>query len=137
MPATARVNDVAPERAIGCPTEDNALSLTSLTLVRKAIDDSGEKHMAVAAALGVDPPYLARMLSGEKSFPLQKLDRLPDSVRRIYARLEAEREGWQVVEESDRRSLIRRVIAELLIELTNEDPRLPTRAGRPLKAALR
>ncbi len=134
MGAAARVQVVDP--AV-CP-EVKAIDPDALALVAAAIEESGLQRKVIALALGVDPAYLSRMLTGEKPWPIQKLDMLPAEVRRAYARMQAEREGWQVVEETRHRHLIRRVIGELLVELASDcDPRLPMRAGVPLKASLR
>lgn len=86
------VKAVAPATGRG----DNELALKR-RLLREAIDDSRWKHDAVAAALGVDAPYLSKMLAGEKPITLRHLDALPDDVEATYAKKYAEGFGLIVV----------------------------------------
>lgn len=76
--------------------QDNALVRMRL-LLRDAIDGSGWKHDAVASALGVDAPYLSKMLAGEKTITLRHLAALPDDVKARFASSAAERLGFIVV----------------------------------------
>ncbi len=89
--AAGQGNPVAPAP----DTQDNAVAPTAYHL-RAAIDAAGWKHTAIAAAIAVDPPYLARMLSGEKPIADRHLKALPPDVRRELRRIEAEAEGYIV-----------------------------------------
>jgi hypothetical protein len=135
MLATAQVTSGALAKA----GEVTACDLDTLALLRAAIEESRVQQKVVAATLGVDHAYLSRMLTGEKPFPVRSVDRLPVDVRRIYARLLAEHEGWRVVGETARHTAIRRVIDALLVELSldTDQAGLPARVGYGLKAGLR
>jgi hypothetical protein len=138
MAAPATVTSVDLDGTNVGPDEVTAVDLTQLALIRAAIDALRLPLKVVALSLGVDQASLTRMLQGEKPFPLQKVDRLPDEVRRLYARLQAEREGWRVITESRRHSAIRRAIGQLLLELEEDfDPRLPVRANAMVKVERR
>lgn len=77
--------------------QDNNLVLLRHAL-RSAIEESGEKKEAVAAAMGLGPEYLSKLFSGEKSITARHLVGLPDRVERIFARRYAELKGLIVVE---------------------------------------
>lgn len=86
------VKTVAPTRE----ARDNSLVLKQRFL-REAIDESGWKHDAVAAAIGVDGPYLSKMLAGEKPITLRHLDGLPGDIEAIYSKKYAEHHGHVIV----------------------------------------
>lgn len=121
--------------------EDNDVALVRRWL-REAIDESGWKHEAVAKAmreksgLAITGPYLSKLLavSGErKTVTAAHICALPDVIEAIYARKYAEHFGLLVVAPVDEVTARRHLVSGLLFGL---GPRLPARAGRPLKAAL-
>ena len=95
--------DVAKDKPVATPAIPEDKSVALRARVRAAIDESGWKYDAVARAMSatsgrsIDGPYLAKMLSGEKSFPLDLVSALPDDIERIYVRLHGEALGQIVV----------------------------------------
>jgi len=106
--ASARQANLDTARVVA---EDNGVSL--LRLVRRAIDDSGWKHAAVASVLRVKPPYLSLMLSGEKPWTAKHLAALPDEIEQRFAQSYAESFGHLVVEPLDGESAIKQLLAGL------------------------
>src|SRR4051812_15325009 len=73
--------------------QDKDLVLVRQAL-RRAIEESGEKKEAVAAAMGLtDAAYLSKLFSGEKPLTVRHLVGLPDPVERIFVRRYAELQG--------------------------------------------
>jgi hypothetical protein len=79
--------------ALAGQPEDNS----HVRLLREAIDESGWKHDAIAAVLGIEAAYLSKMLSGEKAIGLKHLRRLPRDVARCYVKKCGEALGLIVV----------------------------------------
>lgn len=88
-------------------------------LLREAIDEAGTKHDAVAAALGVGPSYLSKMLAGEKAITDRLIQKLPDDIESIYARKVAEAFGHDVLEKLSGENA-RRAFASGLIGMLRE-----------------
>lgn len=121
MSASSRLNSI---RALDCPpakavgpagdARDNSIVRTREAL-RAAIDESGWKHEAIAAAMSdasgltIDAPYLSKLLSGEKPIAAKHIEALPDEVEQLYSKHYAESFGHVVVprlsEEEARRHL--------------------------------
>jgi len=113
------VQPVAPTRvapvntvALADADEDNSLALKR-RFVREAIDELHWKHDAIAALLDVTPPYLSKMLDGEKPITQRHLDRLPDDVEALYYKKCAEHHGLIVVERSTGEEATRRFVSGL------------------------
>lgn len=102
------VNPVVPTKN----DKDKSLVLKR-GLLRDAIDLSGWKHDAVAAALKVDGPYLSKMLAGDKPITLRHLDALPDDVEAIYSRLYAKAMGSIVVSPCEGEDAVERLVSGL------------------------
>lgn len=98
--------------ALAGSVEDKSLVLKR-RMLREAIDESGWKHDAVALALGVDAPYLSKMLAGEKLITLRHLDALPDDIEAIYARKYAELFGAIVVAPVSGEAAVRNLVSGL------------------------
>lgn len=96
-----------------CVERDNSLALKR-QLLRDAIDESGWKHDAIACALGVDAPYLSKMLAGDKTITLRHLDALPDDVEAIYTRKYAEAMGLIVVAPVQGEAAVRNLVSGLI-----------------------
>lgn len=84
-----------------------------LSLMRESIEESGWKHAAVAAVLGVEPPYLSRMLAGEKPWSLRAFAQLPDDIEAIFARKYAEAFGLIVVQPVSGEQAVRNLVSGL------------------------
>lgn len=120
--------------ALADAAEGKTVSLIEkLHLIRRAIDDSGWKHTAIAAVLGVTPQYLSRQLDGEKPWTLRHQDALPDEVEAIYARLYAEHLGLIAVAVPTSAEQARRDLVSGLFGLLH---RLPEKAATFAKAEL-
>jgi hypothetical protein len=105
-----------------------------LVILRRALDESGIKHAAIAAALKVSPQYLSMLLSGEKTWTVKHQDDLPEEIEAIYSRLYAEAYGHVVLTPATTRDDALKSIASGFLGLLS--PRLPQRADRMVKASL-
>ena len=65
--------------------------------LREALDQTDTKHEAVAAEIGVSPPYFSEMLAGTKPIAARHLWALPEAVAAHIARRWAEYHGHIVV----------------------------------------
>lgn len=108
-------------------------SAAPLSLLRRAIDETGWKHAAIAAALGVEPQYLSRMLSGEKVWTVRHLQLLPDDVERRFIELYAESFGLLIVRRVDDATAQMQLASGLFNLLA---PRLPVKATAMARAEL-
>lgn len=104
-----------------------------LQLLRAAIDESGWKHAALASVLGVKPPYLSMLLSGEKPWTAKYQAALPDDIERRFAAAYAELFGLIVVVPVEGEQAIKQLVAGLFGVLGTT---LPTRASRMAKARM-
>jgi hypothetical protein len=92
----------ANQRVLREEEQDKSLVLVR-SLVRLAIDTSGWKHEAVAAAmsaasgLAIDSVYLSKILSGEKRISVVHVRALPAEIEVIFARLYAQHFGLIVL----------------------------------------
>lgn len=115
------------------PSGDEGKSV-SLRLMRAAIDESGVKHEAIAAEMGLpNAAYLSRMLSGEKPWTLRHIEALPDGIEAIYYRMRSESLGLVVAEPVDFETARRHLVSGLLGVLA---PRLPAKADAMVSASL-
>lgn len=106
--------------------EDNRIARVDLlAIVRLAITSSGVPFKVIAADLDVDGPYLTRMLTGEKPFPLSKLSQLPTPVFETFRAL---------LTEFDQRAVGQAFL--MLGRAMLRIPRLPERAEHHAKADL-
>lgn len=87
------------------PDRSSEAELTQfLGFLRRAIDEAGWKHEALAAYLqdhgarGMDAPYLAKVLAGTKPLPVRVLVLLPNDVEARLSQYYAEAHGALVVE---------------------------------------
>ena len=114
--------------------QGNSLSLIR-DLLRAAIEESGWKHEALAAAMELpNAAYLSRMLSGEKPIGSTHLLALPDDIETIFARLYAESFGLLVVPQvSDHEDAARKLAAGLIGLLAPQRARM-ARASLPSSA---
>jgi hypothetical protein len=102
-----RAGTTGQDNGIGAPLDDGDKSLVlgdrDRRWFREAIEESGVKKDAIAqcmteAGCRMDPQYLSKLLSGEKTLTTKHLDALPDDVAAIYRRKGAESYGFIVVE---------------------------------------
>lgn len=105
-----------------------------LEMLRQAISDSNWTLDALAVETHTDKGYLWRMLNGEKPLGAKFLVALPDEVESIFARLYAESFGLIVVAPTRGEDAVKQLVAGLVGVLA---PRLPVRAGAPIKAGAR
>jgi hypothetical protein len=129
-PMLSQGNSTVPE----IDAQDNELVLLRHTL-REAIEESGEKKEAVAAAMGLpDAAYLSKLFSGEKPLTARHLVSLPEAVERIFARRYAETQGLIVVEPLSGIDAVHSLVSGLVGVLA---PHLPVRASRMAHATVR
>lgn len=141
MPTSMRAASVlAKGNPLVSATERQDKALVLRSLMRQAIDESGWKYDAVAAAISaatgrsIDGPYLSKMLAGEKPLSAEVLEGLPDDIEAILARLYAESFGQFVVSPASDDSAVQHFVAGLLGILRSQ---LPARATAMAKARLR
>jgi len=117
--------------------EDIKLDLVR-NLLRVSIDLTDWKDAAVAEHIGLrgesGAAYFSKMLAGEKPISAKHLRALPDDIEQIFARLYAESFGLIVVAPAYGDDAVRQLVSGIFGVLA---PRLPERAGGPLKASLR
>lgn len=97
--------NVAVQESNDVVQEDNSVVLVC-QLLRDVIDDLRWKHEAVAAAIGVDGPYFAKMLAGTKSITAQHLHDLPLEIAELLARRNAEAFGFVVIPEVEKKPTV-------------------------------
>ena len=91
-----------------------------LVMLRKAIDDSGWKHEALAAEMSktsghrINGKYLSRMLAGEKPWTHRHIAALPDDIEARFALYHAEALGLIVVPPVAREEAVRQLVAGLM-----------------------
>lgn len=132
------VADVAKGKPVASTEVQQDNVVVPRILVRAAINESGWKHEAVAAAMSlasgrsIDGPYLAKMLNGEKPFPVDLIPALPDDIERRYVRLHGETLGQIVVTPPDDES------AELHVTVVRRlhARQLPAKVERMAQASL-
>lgn len=106
-------------------------------LVNHAVATLDYSHEALTAAMGKDSAYrsyVTRVLNGEKPLSMAFVAALPDDVRRLIAKEEAEAHGHIVVQPSHGEEAVRHLVSGLLGVLA---PKLPAKSGGQMKAAMR
>lgn len=102
MPNAAVAKTVSPHRtgnealtgtATGTPAGKSLTAERLLALLNLAIEDSGLTLKVVAADLGVPPPKLTALRSGERPWTLERIAQLPDQIRVDFLRHWTEAEG--------------------------------------------
>lgn len=89
---------IGQAETVSLDTSAEGISVSLRGLFRQAIEESGLKHMAVAAAIGVEPQYLSRILSGEKPLSEKHVSLLPKEVGKAFAKLHAQQYQLIVIE---------------------------------------
>lgn len=130
------MNPATPGNSVGRDqvAQDNGVHLGQL--LREAIEETATPYKVVAIALDVKPAYLTRMLDGEKPWPLHRMRALPDQVEAAFVRRYATALGLEIVTRDERAQVLGELLEALGRTIAAFHPELPTRAGRPLKAAL-
>jgi len=114
--------------------QDKELVLLRIAL-REAIEESGEKKEAVAAAMGLpDAAYLSKLFSGEKMITARHIVGLPNNVERIFDRKRAEQSGFVCIEPVDDATADRYLAIGLFARLSRG---LPSKTSGPIKAEIR
>jgi|ERR1043166_1439024 hypothetical protein len=122
--------------------EDNDVVLFR-SLLRDAIERSGWKHEAVAAAMSeksglrIDGPYLSKLLAGEKTLTARHICSLPDDIEARFEGLRAESFGAIVVTPpASGAEAVHHLVAGL-VGLLAPRPSLPEKADRMARAAVK
>ena len=116
--------------------QGNRLSLIR-DLLRDAIEESGWKHEALAAYMGLpNGAYLSQMLSGDKPIGTKHLLALPDDVEALFARMYAETFGLIVVSPVSADVAMRQLVSGLVGVLTSRSA-LPQKAEKMARAVER
>lgn len=103
-----------------------------LDLVRRAASDTGWGVEALAAHMECDKSHVSRLLSGDKTLSVERLEGFPPDVVARFAVLVAEQSGSVVVAPVSGEQAIRMLVAGLVGVLISA--KLPARAEHMAKA---
>jgi hypothetical protein len=96
----SRVENAAAGALVNCVDSAHASEIDTRGLMRAAVEMSRCKHETVARAIGRQPDYWSRILSGERGITLQEFGRVPLEVQREFLSLWARAIGGRFVDNS-------------------------------------